>query len=435
MLKDAWKWMVATLAAAAVLVAGLALLFRALPERGAARETPAPPAALTAQAAANTAAADTPAPDGTVAPSQTPPPEAETPSPTPTAAPLEASARAAEWLSVMTLEEKLGQLVMFGFSGTEAPGEAFAALYERYPVGNYILYGSNIASGDSDGGFARAARLTESIRALTHTEIPPLVSIDVEGGSVVRFRWSPWPSSARTLGRRDDSDAARAQFCTIGLRLRETGINMDLAPVLDVSENAMQTPLKTRIISGDEQVAARIGSACVMGLRDAACLSVAKHFPGHGGTSVDSHDTTPVDTRAAETILSYDIPPFAAAVEAGVDAVLVAHISYPALDETDIASMSAPIITELLRGELGFTGLVVSDDFRMAGLSARYDLADAAVRFLLAGGDLILCGAQSDKQETILAALYQAAADGVLTNARIDESVYRILLKKAQLGL
>jgi beta-N-acetylhexosaminidase len=117
-----------------------------------------------------------------------------------------------------------------------------------------------------------------------------------------------------------------------------------------------------------------------------------------------------------------------------VDAVLIAHILYPALDETDIATMSQPIITGLLRDEMGFGGVVISDDFRMSGLTNRYDIADAAVRFVLAGGDLILCGPNSDEQAAIMDALHAAAADGRLSEARIDESVKRILIGKISLG-
>jgi beta-N-acetylhexosaminidase len=113
---------------------------------------------------------------------------------------------------------------------------------------------------------------------------------------------------------------------------------------------------------------------------------------------------------------------------------MVAHVFYPALDTTDIATMSKPIITDLLRGEMGFEGLVLSDDFRMEGLTNRYDVGDAAVRFLLAGGDIIICGAVSDKQQAIVEALNLAAADGLLTQARIDESVKRVLLKKLALS-
>ncbi len=259
-------------------------------------------------------------------------------------------------------------------------------------------------------------------------------AIAVEGGSVVRFRWRPQPVSARSLGRRRDVDYAFEQFQTIGEKLASVGINIDLAPVLDVSENPMDTFLETRIISEDASITAAIGAAVVDGLQAGGCLSAAKHFPGHGGTIEDSHAVTPQVDKTAEEIASYDLVPFESAISSGVDAIMVAHVFYPALDATDIASMSQPIITGLLREKMGYSGLVISDDFRMEGLTQRYEIADAAVRFLLAGGDVIMCGAQSDKQQAILEGLTAAAADGRLTVERIDESVTRILLKKLSLG-
>ena len=358
--------------------------------------------------------------------------------PEPAATPEPEPATQAEWveryLATMSTQEKLGQLVMFGFTGTSDVTQTFRDLWAPNCVGNAVLYGSNIKNDNSDGGFALCADLTEKIGERVGTTVPPLIAIDVEGGSVVRFRWKPQPVSARSLGRRRDADYAFEQFQTIGEKLASVGINMDLAPVLDVSENPMDTFLETRIISEDASIAAAIGSSVIDGLQAGGCLSAAKHFPGHGGTIEDSHAVTPQVDKTAEELASYDLVPFVSAVASGVDAIMVAHVLYPALDETDIASMSQPIITGLLREQMGFDGLVLSDDFRMEGLTSRYAIGDAAVRFLLAGGDIIMCGAENDKQQAILEALNAAAADGRLSPERIDESVKRVLLKKLSLG-
>ena len=356
------------------------------------------------------------------------------PSATPESVPVTPEEWVARYLATMSTEEKLGQLVMFGFTGTSDVTQTFRDLWEPYQVGNAVLYGSNIKSDNSDGGFDLCSTLTKKIDERITTSIPPLIAIDVEGGSVVRFRWRPQPVSARSLGRRRDVDYAFEQFQTIGEKLASVGINVDLAPVLDVSENPMDTFLETRIISEDASITAAIGAAVVDGLQAGGCLSAAKHFPGHGGTLEDSHAVTPQVDKTAEEIASYDLVPFESAISSGVDAIMVAHVFYPALDATDIASMSQPIITGLLREKMGYNGLVISDDFRMEGLTQRYEIADAAVRFLLAGGDIIMCGAQSEKQQAILEGLTAAAADGRLSTQRIDESVTRILLKKLSLG-
>jgi beta-N-acetylhexosaminidase len=378
-----------------------------------------------------------PSPEPTVTPEQTPTPApSDTPEPTATAemAPATAEEWVERYMALMSTQEKLGQMVMFGFSGTSDVTSTFREIWSAYGVGNAVLYGTNIKSANSDGGFGLCADLTEMIAQRVGTPVPPLIAIDVEGGSVVRFRWNPQPVSARSLGRRRDADYAFEQFQTIGAKLASVGINMDLAPVLDVSENPMDTFLETRIISEDASITAAIGSSIVDGLHAGGCLSAAKHFPGHGGTIEDSHAVTPTVDKTLEELQSYDFVPFTSAISTGVDAMMIAHVLYPALDETDIASMSEPIITGLLRGQMGFDGIVVSDDFRMEGLTTRYEIGDAAVRFILAGGDIIMCGAQSDKQQAIVEALAAAAEDGRLTPERIDESVKRVLLKKLSLG-
>ena len=334
------------------------------------------------------------------------------------------------FIASMSMQDKLGQLVMFGFSGVNRPNEQFCSFLEQYHVGNLALYGVNIDPESSGGGFDRAAALLQQLGSLNQTDIPFLVSIDVEGGLVQRFKWRPPILSGRKQGQRNDTAFTYDQFLTAGKKLRETGINMDLAPVLDVAKNPSGTFLKSRIISSDAETVSSLGAAAIQGLNDGGCLSTAKHFPGHGATSEDSHARTPVVNKTLEEMEAYDLIPFRAGIDAGVDVVLVAHIFYPEIDGTDIASMSDYFLTELLRETYGFTGVIMSDDFRMGGLTSRYSVGEAAVKFLLAGGDLILCGKRMDLQKEILEALTAAAEDGSLPEARIDECVRRILEKK-----
>ena len=416
MLQKSLKWMILTLCLAGLLIGGAVWLVGKL-------STPA----IAPQPSPTLSAAPTVAPTPAATPSPSP-----TPTPSPTPAPVTEADRLAAYIAGMSTEEKLGQLVMFGGSGTSSMNDEFLDILQTYRVGNVVLYGANIDRSTSDGGFARAARLTDWLQTQRTGEPPLLIGIDVEGGEVVRFTWDKWPSSARTLGRNNDRDAAYDQFLKIGRTLLDTGIQMNLAPVLDVAPDPMDTFLGTRIISSDPDVVSNIGTAIIEALHDAGCLSTAKHFPGHGGTTADSHQSTPVVNASAESLRGYDLVPFAAAVDAGVDVVLVAHILYPALDADNIATLSPAIMTGLLRDELGFDGVVMSDDLRMGGLTAQCAAGEAAVRFLLAGGDLILCGPQHGRQREIMEALYQAAADGTLSEARIDESVTRILQKKMQ---
>ena len=211
------------------------------------------------------------------------------------------------------------------------------------------------------------------------------------------------------------------------------GINTDLAPVLDVAKSPSKTFLGKRIISSDEQVVARIGCACVEGLQIGGCLSIVKHFPGHGATAADSHNTTPVVKKTLEELEGYELYPFRQAVSAGVDGVMVAHISYPEIDPNYIASQSEILISDLLRGDMGFEGIVMSDDFRMDGLRSKTNLEQAAVRFILAGGDLILCGANHTYQRSILKGLTDAVASGTISEERLNESVIRLLTAKMKI--
>ena len=393
-----------------------------------------PPADLTGhvtEAPAATAAplftAVPPAPTAAPTPVPTPTPE---PTPEPTATPVPVEAKLQRYVAAMTNKEKIGQLVMFGFSGTNAISSEFSKIMADYAVGNVILYGPNISRADKDGGFDRCAKLTADIRAHNATDIPLLISTDVEGGNVTRFRWRAKTQSADVLGSNDDAEAAQLQFERIATALSDVGINTDLAPVLDVAKNPSKTFLGKRIISSDEQVAARIGCASVEGLQIGGCLSIAKHFPGHGATAADSHSTTPVVKKTLEELEGYELYPFRQAVAAGVDGIMVAHISYPEIDPAHIASQSEILISDLLRDEMGFEGIVMSDDFRMNGLRSKTNLEQAAVRFILAGGDLILCGANHTYQRSILKGLTDAVANGTISEARLDESVIRLLTAK-----
>ncbi len=371
-----------------------------------------------------TAIVKTPDPTPTPSPTPTPTP---TPTPEPTLSPEE---RLYAYIGNMRTEEKIGQLCMFGFSGTTEISAEFREIMNDYHIGNVILYGEkNTTRSGGDGGFRKCKRLTDSIREASGSEIPLLISTDVEGGNVTRFHWSKTLLSAQSLGKSRSTEKARAQFERIAEGLKSAGINVDLAPCLDIAKDPSSTFLKTRIISSDDAVASAIGAACIEGLHDGGCLSVVKHFPGHGATSADSHASTPVVQKSLDALNSYELLPFAEGLKTA-DGVMVAHILYPRIDDEHIASQSEIFITEILRGELGFTGFVMSDDFRMAGLRKQTSVKEGAVQFILAGGDLILCGANHAYQRQILEGLYEAVENGTIGEQRLNESVYRILTAK-----
>ena len=328
----------------------------------------------------------------------------------------------------MTLDEKVGQPLMYGVSGTDEPSETFMNIFLKYHVGNMILYGNNIDTSDADGGFLRASGLIEKTHA--GCTLPMLVSIDLEGGGVRRFRWDRELFSAKRLGDIADEDIAFEQFKYIGEGLASAGINMNLAPCVDVAEYPMETFLGSRIISSDPNIVSAISTACIRGMSSACCLSVAKHFPGHGSTSADSHVTTPIVNKTLDELMAYDIAPYRDVIEAGVDGILVAHILYPEVDPDYISSMSHIFLTHILRNELGFDGLIISDDIRMAGVLNNFSADQAGVRFILAGGDIVLCGAVARYQSQIAEGLIAAVNDGTISEERLNESVRRVIKAK-----
>ena len=363
-------------------------------------------------------------------PERTPSPE-PTFTPAPTAAPeLTEEERLSLYIQNMSDAQKIGQLVMFGFEGNQAAEESFVCFMEEYNVGNLFLSSHNISDKMKDGGFSRCKEMLAALEQAKQSDIPLLISIDEEGGSVRRFGWEKKTPNAATLGKNNDEGAAYTQFAGIGRGLLLAGVQMNLAPCLDIAKNPSASWLHYRMISGDAEVATKIGLVCVEGLQSAGCMSVVKHFPGHGATNSNSHRGTPVVKKTLDMLLEYELLPFQAAVGAGVDGVMVTHISYPNIDAEHISSMSPVLIDEILRGHMGFGGLVLSDDFLMAGLTTKYKADEAAVQFILAGGDIILCGSRLKMQKQIMDALRAAVENGTISQERLNESVARILRAK-----
>lgn len=352
-----------------------------------------------------------------------------TPTPEPTATP-EPKDPISERIAKLSDKELIGQLVMAGFDGTRTPSKDFIYLMQEYKLSNVILFGWNIQT------FSQTQQLVSNTRQYNPVpDIPMFFSTDVEGGMVTRFvrQWKPWPTHAYTLGQKKDTKLAYSNFSMIGKKLKEIGINMDLAPVLDIAKNPLGTFLSKRIISSDPKIASDIAIACIGGLQDNNVVSVGKHYPGHGSTATDSHSSTPVINATLSDWENYEKIPYQAAVDAGIDGILVGHLSYPQIDGS-VSSVSHKFITEILREEMGFDGIVMSDDMRMGGISRLYSPGEAAVRFIEAGGDLVLIGRYLNRQTDVLDSINEALINGRLTRERLEESAYRIISKKMQVG-
>lgn len=329
-------------------------------------------------------------------------------------------------IASMSDKELIGQMVMIGFKGTQDVDIDRAQLIQDYGIGNVMLFGKNIDT------FDQTKALTAKIQSYSTNGIPLNIAIDIEGGKVVRFvgQWKPAICSAQALGKANDPQRVYEQYRQIGQKLHETGITIDFAPVLDIAPHLSGTFLGSRMFGSDcEKVSALIREA-IKGLHDGGVASLGKHFPGHGETAEDSHNMLPVMNVSLEKLTDYSLVPFAAAVDEGIDAILVAHLSYPQIDEEHIASVSPIFITELLRETMGFGGVIISDDMRMQGLRTQHTVGEGAVLHILAGGDIALIGQHYSLQKEVLDSLYQAVLDGRISRERLEQSVRRILVMK-----
>ena len=306
-----------------------------------------------------------------------------------------------------------------GFMGTALPVWLRDRL--RAGLGGVCLFADNISS------LGQLRALTEAIMA----ENPyAIIAIDEEGGDVTRLfaaTGAPFPGNA-VLGRLDDLDTTRGVAVAIGWSLRQAGCTVNFAPCVDVNSRSDNPVIGVRSFSSDAQVVARHGRAWVAGLQSTGVAASAKHFPGHGDTAEDSHVALPVVNRSLDELRARELLPFAAAIEAGCRVIMTSHIVLPQLDTNVPATMSRIVLVDLLRGELGFSGVIVSDALDMAGASGSLGIPAAAVAALRAGCDLLCLGTKNtDAQLTdIEQAVSSAIADGTLASDRVSEAANRV---------
>lgn len=297
-------------------------------------------------------------------------------------------------------------------------------LHRLRPAG-IVLFGGNFAAAeDYDAWLGRHRRLLHDARECTERD-EMLVAIDHEGGRVIRP-----PAPVTRFGyARTWADRAGEVGTAMAAELKSLGVNLDFAPVLDVDSNPANPVIGPRAFATTPEEVATAGTAFIAALEAGGVLACAKHFPGHGDAAVDSHEALPLVDATLETLRTRELPPFAAAVRAGVRAVMTAHILIPRVDEEHPATLSERILGGLLRGELGFEGVVFSDDVGMGAVSERFRHTENAARFLLAGGDVLtLAGAGTDTSRAIdlARAMAREAAAGRLAERVLDASRERI---------
>jgi len=283
------------------------------------------------------------------------------------------------------------------------------------------LFGPNVQDRE------QLARLTASLRSAT---IEPVIAIDEEGGDVTRISHqtgSDYPGNA-ALGAIDDVELTRSVYAALGADLAGLGINLDLAPAVDVNTAADNPVIGTRSFGADPQLVARHAAAAVAGLQSAGVAACAKHFPGHGSTTIDSHHEVATVDAPLSVVRDRDLPPFEAAIAAGVRAVMPSHLHVPELTGDLPASLSRRAQTDLLRGELGFAGVIVSDGLEMRAVSEPYGIPEAAVLAVIAGTDLLCLGRDQDQLSflAVKTALVEAVRSRRLAGERLEEAAARV---------
>ena len=320
----------------------------------------------------------------------------------------------------------IGQYLIGSMPGTTVPVE-LRSLAREFDLGGVILFSRNIEAPE------QVAELSADSETLGRT-VPAWVSVDQEGGRVARLKepFTRWPPMA-TLGRAGThADALAERFArALAEELIAVGITLDYAPVLDIHTNPKNPVIGDRALAERAGDVARLGRVIIRALQGAGLAACGKHFPGHGDTSTDSHFELPLVEHEPERLRAIEFEPFRAAVAEQVAFIMTAHVLVPSLDERRPASLSPAIVQKLLRDELHFEGVILSDDLEMKAVSVQYDVPDAAVDAIRAGCDgVLVCSGDIDLQGRTLEALVRAVESGHIPSKRHDDAFAR--LKRAK---
>ena len=316
------------------------------------------------------------------------------------------------------LRRQIGQLLIAGFNGATVPIE-LKSLAREFGLGGVILFARNIVEPDQVAELAYdAARLVP--------DLPAWVSVDQEGGRVARLKapFTEWPPMA-TLGRSGDIALAGRFARALAAELKAVGITLDYAPVLDVHTNPKNPVIGDRALAETADAVGRLGAAIISALQTQGIAACGKHFPGHGDTSTDSHLELPLVEHPPERLREVEFEPFRAAVAADVATIMTAHVLVPSLDDEVPATLSRRIVG-MLRNELQFQGVILSDDLEMKAVAASYTVPDAAVRAVAAGCDgVLICSGDHDTQAAALEALVRAVETERIPFSRIEDALKR----------
>jgi beta-N-acetylhexosaminidase len=316
----------------------------------------------------------------------------------------------------------IGQFLIGSMPGTTIPAE-LRSLAREFDLGGVILFNRNIEAPE------QVAELSAECEALGRSS-PAWVSVDQEGGRVARLKepFTNWPPMA-TLGRAgSQSEALAVRFAqALAEELLAVGITLDYAPVLDIHTNPKNPVIGDRALAERAEDVARLGRVIIRGLQGAGLAACGKHFPGHGDTSTDSHLELPLVEHAPDRLRAIEFEPFRAAIAEQVAFIMTAHVLVPSLDDRKPATLSPRVVQNILRDELQFDGVILSDDLEMKAVSTHYAVPDAAVEAIAAGCDAVLvCQGDVDVQARTLEALVKAVESGVIPAKRYDDASLRL---------
>lgn len=321
----------------------------------------------------------------------------------------------------MSQTEKLGQMVMIGIQGTKVDDDSLYML-NQYHMGGVILFDRNMEN------LEQVKQLTSDLQAQSNEKVPLFIGIDEEGGDVVRMaeKLTP-PPSQKEIGATGDIEQAKTWAIKTAKSLKDMGINVNFAPVADVGSN------DKRSYSTDTNTVIDFVRAATKGYQQENIIYSLKHFPGIGKGRVDSHvDSSSIDV-AKEVLMTEDIIPFKTIIDENDPNdyfILVSHLKYPALDEEYPASLSSKIMTDLLRNELGYKGIIITDDMEMGAVANHNDFRSIGVKAVKAGADIVLVCHEYEHQQEVYLGLLDAVNSGEISQERIDESVKRIIKVK-----
>lgn len=341
-------------------------------------------------------------------------------------------------LSALTVEQKIGQLFCVSFSGTKLDNNVRRFL-EEYSIGNVILFSKNIDNAEQTADLCRSIQL----EITANTKVPAFIGTDQEGGQIVRVTdGAVYYPAAMAIAAAGNADNVKTVGEYMGAELRALGINIDFAPDADVNSNPDNPVIGTRSFGDNAENVAEYASAFVNGMNISSEVSTAKHYPGHGDTDTDSHYGLPMVDKPLDALMENELIPFKRLIENGVPVIMAAHILYPQIDADYPASMSKIMLTEVLRSQLGFNGVIVTDGLRMGAVTENFGADNACVAAINAGADLLLTGSGGEYEDLSLEPqiecvekVREAVYSGEISEETLNAAVERILKCKQEYNI